>query len=278
MYKLKNGSIKVEIIDPKKDAHLLGSRYCSGGYIFQIEDAAKGRVLSGPTFGSGSFNTFDGQGAPEVFLNALCEEKAGVGDLVLVPGVGTVIRTSDITPFHARNNPNVKEFSVWDIVCRPQEFEARARQVLDEYDFDIIRRVSLEQRRVISATTFTNREKSINLRWFPHPFFPPGVCRFVNRITVPENPGYFVNEQGWVEQKPDYDWSKGLFQPLTIMGDEPFHAVIKHPLVGSVDALCDYAAAVLPMWANSRALSFEPYFEKTVGAGESASWKIEYSL
>jgi hypothetical protein len=278
MYKLKNGAISLEIIDPKKDSHLLGSRYCCGGYIFQIEDAAKGCVLSGPTFGSGSFNTFDGQGAPEVFLNALCEEKANLGDLVLVPGVGTVIRTSDIMPFHARNNPNVKEFAAWDVAWRPQEFEARTRQVFDGYDVDIVRRVSLEERRVISATTFSNHEKPINLRWFPHPFFPPAACLFVNLVAVPDNPGYFINEQGWVEQKPDYDWSKGLYQPLTIIDNTPFHAVVKHPAIGNVDVSCDYAPSFLPVWANSRTLSFEPYLEKTVAAGESASWKTEYSF
>ena len=39
--------------------HLLGARYCTGGYIFQVSDPVHGDLLSTP---ARPFNAFDGQG------------------------------------------------------------------------------------------------------------------------------------------------------------------------------------------------------------------------
>jgi hypothetical protein len=281
MFKLENSHLKVAVIDPASDAYLLGSRYCTGGYIFQIADKQKGQLLCGPTFGSGTYNAFDGQGVPEVFLVALGEETARVGNDVVVPGVGRVIRSSPTIPFHTRDNPNVREFAVWEIERDASAFEARTRHVLDKYDIVIIRRVTLSDLTVTSATNLANGgEEEIRLRWFPHPFFPfprnRVACRFGFPFSVPDNPGYFVNAQGFVELKPGYDWTKGLYQPLGLAQPAQFSAVVNHPIVETVGVSCDYAPAFVPVWANHRTFSVEPYFETTVRSGEAASWQISY--
>ncbi|HMD67958.1 MAG TPA: hypothetical protein VKF42_03700 [Chitinivibrionales bacterium] len=283
MIKLENSDLTVEIIDPAGDRHLLGSRYCTGGYIFQISDNRKGNLLSGPTFGSGSYCAFDGQGAPEVFLTALNEDKAKVGEAVVVLGVGVVTRTSPVVPFHARDNPVVEEFAPWDVDRRAGKIVMRTRQVFDKWDISIVRTVVLRGRTVVSATMLSNSGKAaFPLRWFPHPFFPlsgdRAACRFDFPVFIPDNQGYFLNSQGVVELKQEYDWAKGLYQPLVVENPVPFSAEQLHPLVGRVSVLCDYVPSFLPVWANDRTFSFEPYLEKLVNSGQEISWRVEYTF
>ena len=283
MFKLENLQLSAVILDPIADNNLLGSRYCAGGYIFQVKDRTKGDLLAGPTYPDGRYNTFDGQGAPEVFLTALNEDKAKVGEDVVVLGVGVVTRTSPITPFHVRDNPKVKEFAKWDVEQAEGKIIMRTRQVFDKWDISLFRSVSLDARTIVSKTVLLNSgEAACALQWFPHPFFPLPkdriVCRFGFPVSIPGNPGYFLNGQGLLELKPGYDWKKGLYQPLVVEKPATFSAEQIHPLVGKVSVKCDYIPSFLPVWANERTFSFEPYLEKKVKSGEELSWKIEYSF
>ena len=281
MIKIENTDFVVEIIDPLKDRRLLGSRYCTGGYINQISDIRKGNLLSGPTFGSGSYNAFDGQGAPEVFLTALNEDGAKVGEDVVVLGVGVVNRTSPVTPFHVRDNPVVGEFAQWDVEQSAGKTVMRTRQAFDKWDISLTRSVVLLGRTVVSATVLSNNGgAACPLRWFPHPFFPLShnrtACRFGFPVSIPDNPGFILNSQGRLELKQGYDWRKGLYQPLIVEDPVPFSAELYHPVVGTVSVSCDYVPSCLPVWANDRTFSFEPYLGKSVKSGETFSWKIEY--
>jgi hypothetical protein len=281
MFKLENLLLSIDILDPVADNNLLGSRYCAGGYIFQIRDPEKGDLLAGPTYPNGGYNAFDGQGAPEVFLTALNEDKAKACEDVVVLGVGVVTRTSPITPFHARDNPKVREFAKWDVEQAAGEIIMRTRQVFDKWDISIVRSVSLNARTVVSKTELSNSgEAACPLRWFPHPFFPfpkdHVACRFGFPISVPDNAGYFLNSNGFLALKPGYDWKKGLYQPIVIEKFYPFSVEQIHPVVGKVFVRCDYAPSFFPVWANNRTFSFEPYLEKQIQSGEAFSWRIEY--
>jgi hypothetical protein len=283
MFKLENSQLSVNILDPVADKHLLGSRYCAGGYIFQVKDRTKGDLLAGPTFPDNGYNTFDGQGAPEVFLTALNEDEAKVGEDVVVLGVGVVTRTSPITPFHVRDNPTVKEFAKWDVERAAGKITMRTLQVFDKWDISLVRSVSLNGRTIVSKTVLLNSgEAACSLRWFPHPFFPfpkdRVACRFGFPISVPDNAGYFLNSGGFLELKPEYDWKKGLYQPLIVERPALFSAEQRHPLINKITVSCDYVPSFLPVWANDRTFSFEPYLEKHVKSGEKISWKIEYSF
>ncbi|NJN82715.1 MAG: hypothetical protein HC802_10870 [Caldilineaceae bacterium] len=71
MFTLANEQLSVSLLDPVADRARLGSRYCVGGYIWQVTDAAKGALLAGPLYPHPAPNTFDGQGAPDMFLTPL---------------------------------------------------------------------------------------------------------------------------------------------------------------------------------------------------------------
>lgn len=281
MLLLQNHELALEIIDPVADQGVLGSRYCTGGYVFQIKDNKKGRLLSGPTYPDGQYNAFDGQGMPEVFVTALNEDSAQVGEDVLVLGVGLVTRISTKTPFHVRDNPCVKTFCSWKIEQSSARIDMAASHHFDKWDIGLERTIALSGRSVISATRVANTgDADCLVRWFPHPFFPfpeNGLaCRFCRPVDVPDNPGYFLNNQGFLEMKRDYDWQNGLYQPIVWKEPLAFESVLCHPLCKTVHMRCDYVPSFFPVWANSRTFSVEPYLERRISSGERFSWKIEY--
>ncbi|MCX6376202.1 MAG: hypothetical protein NTU88_09275 [Armatimonadetes bacterium] len=91
MIALQNDSLTVWILDPVADREWLGTRYCTGGFIFQVEDhdgsPARGNLLSGPTYPH-SYNLFDGQGAPDAFHPHLVIDQDPDGTPVRVLGIG----------------------------------------------------------------------------------------------------------------------------------------------------------------------------------------------
>ncbi len=78
------------ILEPVDDKAMLGTRYCSGGSIFLIEDRVRGALLSGPSFLKFN-NLFDGQGMPEAFQPHLpIEAGHPTGSHLLGIGIGLI--------------------------------------------------------------------------------------------------------------------------------------------------------------------------------------------
>jgi len=281
MYFLRNNHLTVSILDPIIDEARLGSRYCTGGYIWQISDAQQGDLLAGPEYPREP-NTFDGQGAPDMFLHALGAEDAGIGDEVGCIGVGRVRRTSPIEPFDVRHNPEVIEFVRWDVRAEPDGIIMATGQAFHDWIYRLEREVRLRGRTVCSLTTIRSlSDAPLSVRWFAHPFFPltPDnvLCQFSIPVSFPENPGYFINEKGFIARKPDHDWQSGCYQPLTYeKTGSSLNVVERHPKTGQVTAETNFVPDFLPIWGNQVTFSFEPYFERTLANGEEAAWQIEY--
>lgn len=283
MYFLSNSELKVSILDPVADVARLGSRYCTGGYIWQVTDTRQGELLAGPEYPKEP-NTFDGQGAPDFFIGVLGAEDALLGGEVGVIGVGRVRRTSPILPFDVRHNREVIEFVKWDVVQAGSSITLRTRAAFKEWAYALERRLALEGRRLTSTTAIRNLgDGMLPVRWFPHPFFPltadGALCRFSLPVSLPENPGYTLNEEGFVARKPDHDWVKGWYQPVEYtLTDQLLVIEQKHDKVGLVTAAFDYTPAFLPIWGNDHTFSFEPYYEQQFSPGEGAAWSVAYQF
>lgn len=295
MLNIESSGLRVSLLDPEADRSRFGSRYCVGGYIWQVEDAEKGPLLSGPQFPNPNPLPWDGQGMPEAFEIALGQHRVKLGEEVCVIGVGKVKRESPVKPFHVRNNFNVTEFAQWkiDAATGPGSGSADGSgasltmtcdQAFQEWGLQLVRKVSLRGRVLESATTVRNTGGAeLPIRWFAHPFFPhagmecfafSGECSFP--FWVSEGGGFRWNDRGYVERKADYDWTKGCYQLVSAPFGFHMDVTQRHPLLGDVKIECRFPLAWLPIWANETTISFEPYHHTVVPCGGSSEWAMRY--
>lgn len=284
MFALENTELSVSLLDPAADRVHLGSRYCAGGYIWQVTDAQHGTLFTGPRWPDPYPDVFDGQGAPDMFLAALGADNVPVGGEVGVIGVGRVRRTSPIEPFSVRHNPEVIEFIPWQVSRTADSVTMETQQTFGAWAYRLTRHVALSGRTLSSRTEIESQgEAPLPVRWFAHPFFPltaDGVlCRFSMPIVVPENPGFYLNDEGFVCRKEGYDWPQGCFQALDFTPEgESLTIVERHPAVGEVTTRTDFAPSFMPIWGNENTFSFEPYFVRELAAGDRATWHMFYTF
>jgi hypothetical protein len=279
---LEDGGLSVALLDPATDGARLGSRYCSGGYVWQITDAQHGDLLSGPCFPDPTPPPFDGQGLPEVFEIALGQDTARVGDDVWVIGVGRVRRESSNRPFHVRDNPSVVERAVWTVEQSKKNVTMRSREGFAGFELEVVRGVSLMGRTLGSATTVRNLgAREIPVRWFAHPFFPwaGAECfRLSLETELPENPGFFANVRRFVERNPAHTWERGCYVvPKTTLGGR-LEVTQRHPKLGDVRVRCGFSLAWLALWGNEHTVSFEPFHATVLAPGATSSWAIDYEF
>jgi hypothetical protein len=281
MFTLENTQLKVLVLDPEADRSRLGSRYCTGGYIWQVEDQRLGPLFTGPEYPREP-NTFDGQGAPEMFKRALGADTAAVGDEVGCIGVGRVRRTSPLEPFDVRHNREVIEFVKWEVALANDSVTMRTSHTFRDWSYALTRRVSLSERTFQSVTVLHNTGVvPLPVCWFAHPFFPippDGVlCSFSIPVGMPESLGYRLKDDGFIHRNPDHAWPRGCYCALDLKRrDQVLHAVQKHPKVSEIAVDTDFPPSALPIWGNDRTFSFEPYFERTLLADEEACWGVTY--
>jgi len=277
---LQGTELSATLLEPGADAAKLGSRYCSGGYVWQLTDARHGALLSGPCFPSPEPPPFDGQGLPEVFEIALGQDTADVGDDVWVIGVGRVRRESPVRPFHVRDNPTVVERAAWSTERDERSVTMRSHETFGDFALELTRGVSLDGRTLGSTTAVRNAgRRALPLRWFAHPFFPwAGTECFRASLAceLPENPGFFVNARGLVERRAEHDWKRGCYVvPRAALGGE-LAVAQRHPALGEVVVTCRFPLAWLAIWGNERTVSFEPFHATVLEPGGSSTWSVEY--
>jgi hypothetical protein len=285
MISLSNAYLDVSILDPLRDQARLGSRYCTGGYIYQITDRQLGVLASGPGFPAEEPPpVFDGQGLPEAFTIPLGgDPQAPVdGSTVLVLGVGLVRM---LVPTPASRLFPVLEFCTWKVSQAPGVVTMSTLQELDGWALELTREVALDSRTLRSLTRVKNvGEGEIPLRWFPHPFFPwypttGECCKFNFPVSFGANPGYELAPSGFVQMKLDHPWTRaGHFQIMQFAQADKLCVLQKHPKIGLVAAKCSYAPDFLPIWGNCNTFSFEPYYDSKVARGEEAEWSITYDF
>lgn len=270
MYTLSNNQLTVSVLDPVADQARFGVRYCTGGYIYQIEDSRLGNLLSGPTFPD-SFNWFDGQGIPDAFNLHPLQAKEG-GDTALIIGIG-LCNLAERT---------VSEFCAWDVTQSGNAVRMVTRQEWQSYAVTLERTVTLHERSVLSHTRLINRGGApLPFRWFPHPFYPQTSSDELLKVSIPvqvgENPGYELATNGFIRRK-GWPWDKGYYLALDHSAGRGLTLIQRHPLLGTVTATCSYDPTYFPIWGNPRTFSWEPFLERTVGPGLAAEWQIDYDF
>ncbi len=280
------------MLDPILEAQRLGQRYCSGGYIYAIEDLKLGMLSSGPQFPADPPPVFDGQGFPEVFELALGQKEVEIGEEVCVLGVGLVTRSSEKLPFHVRHNPHVKERCVWSVTKDntpngSTSLSFRTQQTFSKHHItwalELEKKLILDGRTLTSSSQITNLGTStIPVRWFAHPFFPilkdSIYCTFNREVIVPPSEAFNMNSEKYLTTHPNYPWERGCFLPLTAKWDAPILIKMRHPKLPEVKVDCRFPLAALPVWSNDKSYSLEPYYAAEVAAQAKTEWSIAYSF
>jgi hypothetical protein len=267
---LENGRLKVHVLDPVADRARLGTRYCTAGFVFQIEDLEReGRpLLSGPTYPD-SYNLYDGQGAPDAFQPALAADRGGTA---LGIGIGLIDTKANA----------VSEFAKWRIERSGGTIVFTTRQAFEDWTFDLERTLTLTGRTLRVDTRIANAGKRlVPFQWYPHPFWPVNptgeCCRMSIPVTLPDNPGYELLPDGFLRTKVAPP-AGGWFLWVGTAADRPVEFLQRHPVLGLVAAWTDYVPAKLPVWGNARTFSFEPYCERVVNPGTETCWSISYAV
>ncbi len=279
MIRIQSDILSLDLIDPRdaQDQAKLGSRYCAGGYIWQVYDGGGQPLLSGPHYPAAAPPVFDGQGMPDMFETPLGGEDCAIGGQVCVIGVGLVEKSSGIVPFHPRNNPRVTQFCPWEVDNGGSWAAMTAAQSFGDRSITLRREVRIDGGRVTSISAVANIGKdNVGLRWFVHPFFPINndfSCGKINpAASMPDNAGYEMRG-GTVFMKAGYPWIKGLFHVLCVpLAKLRFD--VPHPVVGSVCLETDYDVVRCAVWGNSRTFSFEPFMQRALAPGEETSWRV----
>ncbi|OKL48373.1 hypothetical protein BSR28_01330 [Boudabousia liubingyangii] len=267
---LKNEYLKVELLDPNNDQDLLGTRYCAGGYVYQVTDNQVGPLLSGPTYGV-EFDPFHGQGLPDSFSFSdiyLADQQR----IKLIPGVGTV----DI------ESGKLVEQAAWTVETTTSSAVFIARQKLGEIEIEIEREVSLVDRCLVSKTVFRNlSSRKIPFTWFPHPFFPVDKAdpKLLGQVIPSkfslDSDGYSMNRTGTIVRK-NWPWKTDKYGVLDQEWTQPITIVQRHPKVGQVVLTTSYTPTYFPIWGNMLTFSWEPMISRLLAPNQSASWRISY--
>jgi hypothetical protein len=271
MHTLSNDALAIEVLDPVADKERFGTRYCTGGYIFQVSDARHGPLLSGPTYPE-SFNWFDGQGLPEAFNLGPLVGPGGDGTTALLIGIGVCDTQAN----------TILEPCAWEVAQTADTITMRTSHAYAGYALELERVVALHGRTVRSHTRLRNTgERFVALRWFPHPFYPQPagdeLCRVNIPVQIPANDSYRLAPSGFIARS-GWPWNEGHYQALEHQGHANLVIQQRHPILGLVAATCSYVPTFFPIWGNGKTFSWEPFFERTVAVGQEATWWIDYDF
>jgi len=276
MLELQNHSLRLEILDPVEDRARLGTRYCWGGYIWQIHDSLHGALLSGPEYPAEPEDVFNGQGIPEVLRSNVL--LSGV-PLTIDPGEGGLI----IGIGRVDGEREITRPCRWSI---EQSKPSIAFGTTDEsrgWGYELTRHLELKGRRLVSRTTINNTgSRTLPVHWFAHPFFPLTdgtlVCQLHFPATLPENPGYTL-EDGFIRfRKPFLTFEENVFAMLEIEPDRAFDATVSHPALEAIRITGDFSPSDVPIWANGNTFSIEPYIFRSLEPGEETDWSLTYEF
>jgi len=281
MITLENSQLIVSVLHPADDRALLGPRYCTGGYVYQVADARLGPLLSGPEYPSSVPSLINGQGMPDVFQFTLFDDPDERPASKLVIGVGVLDNAVGQKASDSHFTLTVADYCEWEIVQAPDAVSMTTHQSLAGRALGLERVLRLDDRMLTSTTRLKNLGNGeMPFRWFAHPFFPRTAkddsCKPGFPFTLPACGGFFVDAHGAIALTESYDWNAGCFQLLEGVEGKLFSVHQRHPKVDTVTIDGDFPLHRVAIWANANTFSIEPFVQRTLRAGEEAAWTLSY--
>lgn len=280
MLTISNGDIKLHILEPGNDPFVKNPRYCAGAYIWQVEHASKGDLMTGPFWPDQSPPLSDGQGLPDVFQPTLHPVDTPDGDPVLVPGVGWIRWHKHV--LERRKPDALLEAAKWEWSINGNRFESRTRQEGHGQRFSLQRNIQVNEGSFRLETEIRNTgDKPVHIRMFAHPFFPvPGsdgfCCVLPEGCSVQQNPGYELDGFRLI-RKPSHDWKEGHFDWIYWPAGKQFEMYQKMP-DGHMSVTSNYEPSTVAVWSNANTFSVEPFIERVIEPGELLEYHTTYRI
>lgn len=280
MITIANSELQVSLLDPATETSRLGSRYVSGGYIWQAEDLQRGPLFGGAQFPDEP-ESFNGQGAPEVFQFTCFRSETEIPEKRLIIGVGTVENNARTGVAESHWQAAVEDPARWDIQTSSTRASFAAVQRYGPWHLRITRQVELEGRRLRSTTDLLNTGHGpLPFRWFAHPFFPVPAdfrcCSLRPGWSLEHNPGYSVGADRVLSMARGFNWRSGHYELVRGCEDETLETAMAHPLLGTIRISGDFPLFRVAVWANDKTFSIEPFRAGSLQSGESTRWSLEY--
>lgn len=280
MLRLANSDLTVELLDPASvaDAQRQGTRFCWGGYIWQIRDAAGAPLLAGPEWPLPDPTSFNGQGLPESFRHA--ELNTG-RPLILEDQAGFIIGVGDVAP--SPEGPAITTPARWTVTPSPAAIEFSTTQQNARHACSLTRHLALAGRTVTSTTHVVNTgAHPLPLHWFAHPFFALTdrllTAELPRSWGMADNVGYALDAFHRLTFKRRFlHKDDGHFELLRI-GSDPLRVRLSHPRLAWLDFSTDFVPDHCPIWGNSNTWSIEPYITTELAAGATRSWTLRYDF
>ena len=282
MLHLTNDELEVDLLDPASPADQArqGTRFCWGGYVWQVHDRVEGPLLTGPEWPKPDPDPYHGQGMPESFRHGELpenEELARSADSGFILGVGET--AGGATGRHAFTHP-----CEWALTRSAQSLEFCTQQSAAGVAVMLTRAVHLSDRTVVSASSLTNTgDRPLKLTWFAHPFFAlmdgKLTCDLPAGYGIPENAGFTIDERGRLSfKRPFVCAGDNAFQLLQVPSGVALRAIVSHPRLMQVKMEIDFTPDRCPVWGNHRTWSIEPYIIAQIDPGEQRRWSLRYEF
>lgn len=278
MVSIENDQLVVDILNPSSDRERLGTRYCHGGYVWQVRSRRAGPLFTGPQWPSPTPTTFNGQGLPESFRH---QTRGGQpltwkGNHGLAVGIGEIARNSS-------GEIDIVSTCEWSMRRNTNRLDFHTVHAAVGYHYDLVRTVQLDGRTLTSTSQLTNlADAPLALEWFAHPFFALTDrlvdVRLPEGTTLQENPGYtLVGRELRFKRKFEHE-RDGHMDLLHLPASQRLVATLSHPVLEHVEMSTDFAPSETVIWANDATFSIEPYRTLHIPHGKTETWFITYRL
>ncbi len=278
MLQIKNSELAVVLLDPVADRERQGSRYCWGGYIWQVNDHEGNPLFTGPEWPKPNPTAFNGQGLPESFRHRsrTGQPQTWKGNRGVALGIGELALDS-------KGEVEVTQPCNWTISNDGTNIVFLTGQIAGDYHYELQRTVSLDGRRLISSSRLKNLSSTpLSLEWFAHPFFAL-TDRLIEAdvpsgTTLAENPGFLL-QGNQLRSKRRFEHEKdGHMDFLHLPTDAVVDTTLTHPLLSSLTFSTDFAPSECVIWGNHATFSIEPYQRLSLASGEETSWTLRYGF